>query len=89
MRPVLAQKAIDLEWGGALTTRQLQVVALVCRGFSNKAIAQELRLSEGTVKLHVHNIFVRIGVRSRRELIVTAVSESSTPSAAPVASGSR
>jgi DNA-binding NarL/FixJ family response regulator len=72
MRPLLAQSASGLDWCDALTARQQQVVALVCRGLSNKKIAHELSVSEGTVKVHVHNILVKVGVRSRSELIVIA-----------------
>jgi two-component system, NarL family, nitrate/nitrite response regulator NarL len=72
MRPFLTQSASRLEWRGVLTARQQEVMTLVCQGLSNKAIAHELRLSEGTVKLHVHNILVKAGVRSRREIIVAA-----------------
>ena len=72
MRPLLAQSASGLGWRDVLTARQQQVVALVCRGLSNKKIAHELGVTEGTVKVHVHNILVKVGVRSRRELIITA-----------------
>jgi DNA-binding NarL/FixJ family response regulator len=72
MRPLLAQSVSDLDWCDALTDRQQQVVALVRRGLSNKKIAHELNVSEGTVKAHVHNILVKVGVRSRTELIVIA-----------------
>ena len=49
-----------------------EVVALVCRGLSNKEIARELRLSEGTTKVHVHNILVKTGFRSRTEIMFAA-----------------
>lgn len=55
------------------TAREQQIIALVRQGFSNKEIARELGLSEGTVKQHVHNILVKTGLRSRREIIVAAV----------------
>ena len=53
----------------ALTKREQQVAGLVCRGHSNKIIAQNLRLSEGTVKLHILRILQKLGVRNRAELI--------------------
>ena len=62
MRPLLAQNASRLEWSCVLTARQQEIVALICRGFSNKEIARELRLS-------VHNILVKTGFRSRTEII--------------------
>ena len=48
-----------------LTTRQLEVLALVAAGKANREIAAELIISEHTVRRHVQNIFVRLGVSSR------------------------
>jgi DNA-binding NarL/FixJ family response regulator len=48
-----------------LTSRELQVLRQVAKGKSNKAIAQELFISEKTVHRHVSNIFLKLGVSSR------------------------
>jgi DNA-binding NarL/FixJ family response regulator len=48
-----------------LTAREKEVLRLVARGERNKCIASELGLSEHTVKLHVHNIFGKLGVENR------------------------
>jgi DNA-binding NarL/FixJ family response regulator len=48
-----------------LTPRQAQVLALVVEGLSNKAIARELGLGEGTIKVHVAALFRALGVTSR------------------------
>jgi DNA-binding NarL/FixJ family response regulator len=56
-----------------LTHRELQVLKLVAGGASNKDIAQELGLSEGTVKTHVLNIFDKLGVEDRTAATVEAV----------------
>ena len=53
-----------------LSARERGIVALVQRGLRNKEIAQELGLTEGTVKVHLHKIFEKLGVRSRTELIL-------------------
>ena len=53
-----------------LTLRENQVALLVVRGLSNKEVARALGLSHGTVKVHVHNIFQKIGARSRYGLIM-------------------
>jgi len=50
---------------GGLSTREVQVLALVAAGNSNRAIAAELFLSEKTVERHVSNIFTKLGVGSR------------------------
>jgi DNA-binding NarL/FixJ family response regulator len=52
----------------SLSEREKQVMQFLLRGFRNKAIASQLGVAEGTVKLHVHHIFEKLGVRSRREL---------------------
>ena len=48
-----------------LTRREMQVLGLVSRGKTNKAIAKELCLSERTIDRHVSNIFGKLGVASR------------------------
>ena len=48
-----------------LTARELEVVALIARGASNKIIARELDLSPHTVKRHVANTLAKLGVTSR------------------------
>jgi DNA-binding NarL/FixJ family response regulator len=53
-----------------VSPRELQVAALVGRGLSNKEIARELGISEGTVKLHVHNILVKLGVKNRSGIVL-------------------
>jgi len=75
MRPLRAKNTSGVQWRGLLTARQTQIAVLVQQGLSNKEIALELRLSEGTVKLHVHNILLKLGVCSRREIIVAASPE--------------
>lgn len=59
--------------GIVLTARQQEVFNLVCRrGLSNKRIAQTLKISESTVKIHVSAILKSYGVRSRTQLVVTS-----------------
>ena len=61
--------------GKALVTpREEQVVALVAEGLSNRDIASELGLSEHTVKKYLFRIFDKLGVSTRVELVLYAVS---------------
>jgi DNA-binding NarL/FixJ family response regulator len=55
----------------SLTKREREVAQLTMRGLRNKAIACELSLCEGTVKIHLHNIFRKLRVRSRAALSAT------------------
>lgn len=59
-----------------LSSRQSAVLDLILKGFSNKAIARELALAEGTVKVHVNCIFRVLNVHSRLQA-VTRVMETS------------
>jgi two-component system nitrate/nitrite response regulator NarL len=52
-----------------LTDRQSQVVDLLQAGLTNKEIARRLFISEGTVKLHLHAIYQRLGISTRGKLI--------------------
>lgn len=52
----------------SLTSRELELVRLVNSGCSNKEIAYTLQLSEGTVKVHLNNIFRKLNVSTRFEL---------------------
>ena len=53
-----------------LTKREQSVATLVCDGLSNKSIAQQLGITEGTVKMHVRHILRKVGVRGRGALIL-------------------
>jgi DNA-binding NarL/FixJ family response regulator len=54
--------------GELLTAREIEVVHAIRIGRSNKVIAFELGMSEGTVKAHVHNIMRKIGAANRTEV---------------------
>ena len=51
--------------GPALSPRELEVLRLVSRGLANKQIGRALGISERTVKVHLGNVFRRIGVQDR------------------------
>ena len=64
-----AARAKDLAAGpgpaAALTAREVEVIALVATGRTNRAISTELGISEKTVARHVSNIFTKLGLSSR------------------------
>ena len=62
----------------ALTNRQNEVLSLMSQGQSNRDIATNLTLSEGTVKVHVTAIFKALGVKSRTQAVLLS-QESNTP----------
>lgn len=56
-----------------LSHRELEVLALLGRGRSNKEIAADLNVVESTVKLHVTNILAKLGVSDRTQAVLAAV----------------
>ena len=56
----------------ALTSRELEVLALIGRGKTNGEIAAELFVSEGTVKTHVNHLFTKLRLRDRAAAVVFA-----------------
>jgi len=58
-----------------LTERELEILHYLAEGLSNKAIARELGIVDGTVKLHVRAILKKLGIRSRVEAAILALEE--------------
>lgn len=58
-----------------LTPRDRKLVGLVARGLRNREIAEELGVTEGTVKVYLHSIFEKLGVSTRTELAVRVAEE--------------
>jgi len=56
----------------ALTPREIEIVRMVAEGLRNRAIGARLSISEGTVKVHLHNIYEKLGVDGRLELTLCA-----------------
>lgn len=52
-----------------LTKRECEIVVLMARGKDKQAIAEKLFISEGTVKVHARNIYQKLGIHSKQELI--------------------
>lgn len=62
LRDVLIQKG--------LSNREAEVAELVSKGLSNKEVANQLFVTEKTVKFHLTNIYKKMSVKSRAQLIV-------------------
>jgi DNA-binding NarL/FixJ family response regulator len=69
---LLRREAGGRQLAEILTTRELQIVRMVARGVATRQIAQELSLSEGTVKVHLHHIYEKLHVDGRVALTVVA-----------------
>jgi RNA polymerase sigma factor (sigma-70 family) len=65
----LARRERSRRLTAALSDREREVLELISRGLANRQVAQELYISEYTVKRHVHNILAKLGERSRRAAV--------------------
>lgn len=71
---VPALRVVNANGRTLLTPREEQVVALVADGLSNRDVASELGLSEHTIKKYLLRIFDKVGISSRVELVLYAMS---------------
>lgn len=65
---MLRREAGNAEAARLLTARELEIVRLVASGLRNKQIGDKLSITEGTVKIHLHAIYQKLGVSGRVEL---------------------
>jgi DNA-binding NarL/FixJ family response regulator len=70
--PTPSQQPAPATDGTALTLRQLEVISMLGRGFSNKEIARALDVAERTVKAHVSAVFEALNVRNRTQAVLVA-----------------
>jgi DNA-binding NarL/FixJ family response regulator len=67
-RLFVGSEQTQIELDKILTEREWKLTAYVAAGLSNKEIASKLDITEGTVKVHLHNIFQKVGVSNRTAL---------------------
>jgi DNA-binding NarL/FixJ family response regulator len=72
LQHVLESESAERDAAEMLTPREIEIVRMVARGLRNKAIAEQLSISEGTVKVHLHNVYEKLGVDGRLELVLCA-----------------
>jgi DNA-binding NarL/FixJ family response regulator len=73
MQPVPAQSNhAAAERAATLTGREREVVRMIASGLRNRDIGERLSISENTVKVHLHNIYEKLGVEGRMELLLLA-----------------
>lgn len=65
----------ELPFGALLTQREQQVLTLVAAGHNNKEIARQLHISLNTLKVHIRNLYGKIGVESRTEILHKLIDE--------------
>lgn len=71
--PVVGAKLAAQATQPAITARELDVLRLIAAGRSNKEIAVDLCVAEGTIKSYTNTLFAKLGARSRTEAVAVAV----------------
>ena len=72
LQRVLDRGSAERDARETLTPREIEIVRMVAQGLRNKVIAERLSISEGTVKVHLHNVYEKLGVDGRLELVLCA-----------------
>jgi DNA-binding NarL/FixJ family response regulator len=75
LEKILRRAVVVQEIRQVLTTRELQMVKMIAHGLSNKETARRLSIAEGTVKIHLHNIYQKLDIKGRMELMLYAQRE--------------
>jgi len=71
--PIVASHLADRVSHRSLTSREIEVLKMVAKGFGNKEIATALNIAEVTVKLHVSHVLEKLNVKDRTEAATAAV----------------
>jgi DNA-binding NarL/FixJ family response regulator len=72
LAPVAARSLVDRGRAEPLTDREVQVLAAIARGGTNREVARELLVSEATVKTHLLHLYPKLGVRDRAAAVRVA-----------------
>ena len=72
LEKILRREAGERQLARILTPREITIVRMVATGLRNKAIADSLSISEGTVKIHLHHIYEKLKIDGRLALICYA-----------------
>lgn len=69
-------KGIGIKKAHSLTIREIEIVKMICNGYSNKEIMKLLSISEQSVKSHLSRIYKKTGVSDRLQLALYAINSS-------------
>ena len=83
IHPIIAAKVLNrfvaisrkMRESSGFSSREIEVLELMAKGFSNKDIAASLYFSESTVKTHIQNIFKKLKVNDRTEAVIEAIKQ--------------
>jgi len=69
---VVGRETGSREVAQTLTPREIEIVKMMAEGLRNRAIGDRIGISEGTVKVHLHNVYEKLGLDGRLELVLYA-----------------
>jgi DNA-binding NarL/FixJ family response regulator len=69
LEKMLKRAAGAREMASLLTAREIDLIRMIAKGLRNKEIADKLFISEGTVKVHLHHIYEKLGIDGRLALL--------------------
>jgi DNA-binding NarL/FixJ family response regulator len=69
---VVRRESAERETAKLLTPREIEIVRMIAQGLRNRAIADRLSITEGTVKIHLHNVYEKLKIDGRLELMLYA-----------------
>jgi DNA-binding NarL/FixJ family response regulator len=69
LEKMLRREAGARDLAACLTPREIEILRLVAEGLSNREISEKAYISEGTVKVHLHNIYEKLHLKSRMALL--------------------
>lgn len=72
LRKLLQRETAERQLAERLTPREMEILRFTVQGARNRTIAERLVISEGTVKVHLHNIYEKLQLGGRFELMVYA-----------------
>ena len=72
LEALLRRESTGRAGSGPLSPREIEIVRMVVGGLRNRELAERLGVSEGTIKIHLHNIYKKLKVHSRLELVLHA-----------------
>jgi two-component system nitrate/nitrite response regulator NarL len=70
--PASVKRRQPVDKSSSLTRRERQITRVISEGVTNKEIGRRLRMAEGTVKVHLHHIYRKLGIANRTALAVLA-----------------
>jgi two-component system NarL family response regulator len=71
--PIVTSHLAERQLHRALSSREVEVLSMVAKGFGNKEIATTLNIAEVTVKLHVSHVLEKLGVKDRTQAATVAL----------------